>query len=159
MAKMFAIAGEKIFIGSASIADQDDDFVEADFSGVTWIEITGWTQRGEFGDSRTSVTSEQIGRPRVKKASGTFDAGTMENTFDRNNDDPGQQKLKEAMNSGDNYPIRVVDPLRSGQSTPAEAIFIGLPQSSRRNSGGPNDPDRLAAAININSNIVEVAAT
>lgn len=159
MAEMYSIAGERIYIGSAAISDQNDDFEASDFSSVTWVEITGWTQRGEFGDAAAVVTSDQIGRSRTKKAKGTNNAGTMENVFDRNDSDAGQAKLKEAMAASDNYPIRVLDPLRSGESTAAYAMFIGLVMSSRRNSGGPNDPDRISCSIEINSNIVDVAAT
>lgn len=159
MAEMHSIAGERIYISSAAISDKDTDFVEGDFSSVTWIEIPGWTQRGQFGDTSTVVTSDQIGRPRVKKAKGTANAGTMENVFDRNDGDAGQAKLKAARASSDNYAFRVLDPLRTGESTPAAAMFIGLVMSAPRNSGGPNDPDRISCSIEINSNIVEVAAT
>ena len=159
MAAMHSIAGEKFYIGTASISDKDADFTESDFSGVSWIEVTGWTQLGAFGDSRTVVTSDQIGNARTKKAGGTLNAGSMENTFDRNPADSGQKKLAEAMAAGTNYPFRVVDPLRSGQSTAAEALFIGIVTSSSRSGGGPNDPDRISATVEVNSNIVTVAAT
>lgn len=159
MAKMYPVAGSKIYIGNAPIADQDDDFVEADFSGVTWTEIKGWVTMGAHGDAATLVTSDQIGNSRTKKAKGTRNAGSMENVFDVVADDPGQLALIAAEKTDDNYPFRIVyNDAPAGGGTPSEHKFIGLVMSANRAGGGANDPRRMNATIEINSNLVFTAA-
>ncbi|MBY8918824.1 hypothetical protein KUG85_04720 [Nitratireductor sp. L1-7-SE] len=161
MAKMYPVAGCKFYIGSAAIDDQDDDFVAADFDAVTWIEVKGWVTMGASGDSATLVTSDQIGNKRTKKAKGTRNAGSMENTFDVVADDPGQLAMIAAEQTDDNYPFRTVyndAPTTGPAPTPSESLFIGLVMSKSRAGGGANDPRRMNSTVEINSNIVHVAA-
>lgn len=162
MAKMYAVAGCTISIGDAPIDDQDDDFEASDFDAITWTEIKGWVTMGAHGDAATLVTSDQIGNPRTKKAKGTRNAGSMENVFDVVADDPGQLAMIAAEKSNQNYPFRIVyndAPATGSAPAPSESLFIGLVTSGQRSGGGANDPRRRAMTIEINSNIVEVAAT
>lgn len=162
MAKMFAVAGCTLEISSAPIDDQDDDFVAADFDAVTWTPIAGWVTMGASGDSATLVTSDQIGNARTKKTKGTRNAGTMENVFDVVKDDPGQLALIAAEQDNKNYGFRIVynDAPATGVSpTPSEAMFIGLVMSTSYQGGGANDPRRLAATVEVNSNRVDVPAS
>lgn len=82
MAKMYPVAGCKLYIGDAAIDDQDDDFDAADFDAVSWTEVKGWVTMGAIGDTAQLVTSDQIGVARTKKAKGNRNAGSMENVFD-----------------------------------------------------------------------------
>jgi len=161
MAKMYPVAGCKFFIGNAAIADQDDAFDAADFTSVTWTEVKGWVQMGAVGDAAALVTSDQIGSARTKKAKGTRNAGSMENVFDVVADDTGQLAMIAAEQTDDNYPFRITyndAPLTGSAPTPSESLFIGIVMSQARQGGGANDPRRRNFNIEINSNIVPVAA-
>ena len=162
MAKMYAVADCKIFIGDAPMDDQDDDFVEADFDTVVWTEIDGWVTMGAHGDTAALVTSDQIGVGRTKKAKGTRNAGSMENVFDVVADDPGQLALVAAEQTNQNWPFRIVyndAPATGVAPAPSESKFIGIVMSQSRAGGGANDPRRMNATIEINSNVVFLPAT
>lgn len=162
MAKMYPVAGSRFYIGDAAIDDQDEDFAAADFDAVEWTEVKGWVTMGASGDAATLVTSDQIANSRTKKAKGTRNAGSMENVFDTVKDDPGQIAMIAAEATQLNYPFRIVynDAPATGVSpTPSESLFIGLVMSKSRAGGGANDPRRTNATIEINSNIVEIAAS
>lgn len=159
MAKMYSVADCKIYIGDAAIDDKDADFQESDFSGVSWVEIKGWVTLGAHGDAAALVTSDQVGVGRTKKAKGTRNAGTMDNVFDVVADDAGQLQLAAAEATSDNWPIRVVyNDTPSGGGTPSENKFIALVMSVQRQGGGANDPRRMGATLEINSNLVFKAA-
>lgn len=158
MPVMYPVAGKKLYIGSAAIDDQDTDFAESDFSSVSWVEVKGWVQMGAVGDAATLVTSDQISSGRTKKQKGTKNAGSMENVFDILAGDAGQTALRAAVASADNYPFKIDFPLRTGESTPARRLFIGLVMGDPEQGGGPNNPDRFSSTIEINSNVVKVAA-
>ncbi len=151
MAQLYPIAGSKIHIGNAAINDSDADAVEGDFSALTYVEIKGWTQSGRNGDAAALITSDQINVSRTKKAKGTSNAGSMENTFDLIYDDPGQLALIAAQGTQDNYPFKVVH--KNG----ATRYFYGLVMSSQEAGGGANTQHSMAGTIEINSNIVRVA--
>lgn len=161
MAKMYPVAGCKFYIGDAAIDDKDADFAAADFDAVSWTEVTGWVTMGAIGDTSSLVSSDQIGNARTKKGKGTRNAGSMENAFDVVKDDAGQLALIAAEQTDDNYPFRVVyndAPATGTDPTPSESLFVGLVMSTSYGGGGANDPRRMSATTEINSNIVPVAA-
>lgn len=161
MAKLFAIAGERFYIGSDPIEEPDGDVVAADFDDVTWVEVKGWVQMGAIGDTAALVTSDRINEGRTKKAKGTKNAGSMENVFDSIPADPGQLKLVEAEQSPQNYPMRIVHndaPAVGTAPTPSESLFIGLIMTTALQGGGANDPKRISATTEINSNIANIPA-
>lgn len=159
MAKMYSVAGCKIYIGDAAIEDKDADFQESDFAGVNWVEIKGWVTLGAHGDAAALVTSDQVGVGRTKKAKGNRNAGTMDNVFDVVADDPGQLQLVAAEKTNQNWPIRVVyNDAPAGGGSPSENKFIAIVMSAQRQGGGANDPRRMSATLEINSNLVFTAA-
>lgn len=158
MPTMYPVSGKKLYIGNAAIADKDTDFIADDFEGVTFIEVKGWVQMGPIGDTSALVESDQISTGRTKKQKGVKNAGSMENVFDILAGDAGQNALRAAVSSSDNYPFKIEDPLRSGESTPKTRLFIGLAMGDPEQGGGPNTPDRFSSTIEVNSNIVKVSA-
>lgn len=156
---LYPVAGWKIYIGGTK-ADQDTDFVAGDFSGESWTEIDGWSQAGGFGDAAQVITTAVINRNRDAKQKGTANAGTMENVFVWIPDDSGQAALKAAAAPSvkDNYAFKVTASDTSG-STPTTFYFIGLVMGFSRAGGDANTIQTVSATVEINSNIVEVAAT
>lgn len=145
------VAGSRIYIGP-QIADQDDDFEESDFTGLTFVEIDGWSQMGTLGDSAAMISTDLINRGRTIKQKGTFNAGQMQNVFAIILDDPGQLALIAAAKVRDNYAFKLA--MEDGSTR----YFIALVMSAEEAGGGANTIQNLNASLEINSNIVTVTA-
>lgn len=154
MPSLYPVAGMRLYIGSTKNT-QNSDFAESDFSSESWVEIDGWSQVGGFGDSAALVTFELVNRSRDEKQKGTSNAGSMENIFAQIDDDAGQLALISAASPSDknNYAFRVL------HVSGAERFFIGVVMSAREVGGTANNPRNLSSTIEINSNIVRVAAS
>lgn len=157
--ELYPVAGWKIHIGGTKPA-QTSDFVAGDFSGESWTEIDGWSQMGSFGDAAQAITTALINRNRDVKQKGTANAGTMENVFAWVPGDAGQAALLAAAAPSvkDNYAFKV-EASDTGGSTPTIFYFIALVMGSQRQGGDANTIQNISATLEINSNVVEVAAT
>ncbi|MEQ8446922.1 MAG: hypothetical protein RIB57_13640 [Pelagibacterium sp.] len=157
MGKMFATANTKIFVGTA-IEDQDDDFDAADFTGQTWTEIGGTTNLGQIGDAAELITSNQIARGRTKKAKGTVNAGSMAIVCDLDPGDAGQTALVAAGGAKDNYAFKIEFDDAPAGGTPTTRYFIALVMGTPEVYEEANSAKKLNATLEVNSNIVRVAA-
>lgn len=159
MADLYPVAGAKIYIGGIK-ATQDTDFAAGDFTAQTWVEIDGWETMGEVGDAAEIITTQLINRNRDLKMKGTRNAGTMENNFAVLPTDAGQIALIAAEKSPSNYAFKVLfnDDPTPGTGSGTILYFVGLVTSARESGGGANAVRMLSSTIEINSNIVKVAA-
>lgn len=159
MADLYPVAGMKFYIGGSSVTVPDDGTVAAaDFSGVTWQEVDGWEQCGAFGDAAQVITTSLINRQRDVKQKGTRNAGSMENVFAWLPGDAGQTAMQSAEASISNYPFKIEGP-DTGGSTPTLWQFYGMVATFQSQGGGANTIRNVSATVEINTNIVEVAAT
>ena len=125
-ADLYAVAGTKILIGPA-VQTKIADFIEADLSGLTYVEIDGFQSMGSYGDSAEVIETNLINRGRKIKQKGTTDAGSMENAFAIIPADPGQIALKAAMKTKSNYAFQVIyDDLPAARNTTA-TVTIASP--------------------------------
>lgn len=156
MADLYPVAGMRIYIGGVK-QTQNTDFVAADFSGEVWTEIDGWETAGAFGDAAQVITTSIINRGRDLKQKGTANAGSMQCQFAQLDGDAGQIKLKAAAapSNKSNYAFRV-DGSEGG--TPSKRYFVGLAMGFTEQGGGANTIRMVQSTIEINSNIVPVAA-
>jgi hypothetical protein len=150
-------AGTKIYIGGI-VADQDTDFVEADFSSATWVEIGGTTDLGTVGDKSTLITSNRINITRTKKAKGTRDSGTMTIVCGLDYADDGQVAVLAAEKTKSNYGIKVAFDDAPVGGTPSLRYFIALMSGVEEGFAGANDEKKLTITLEVNSNIVKVDA-
>lgn len=158
MADLFPVAGAKIYIGGVKNT-QATDFVAADFSGETWVEVDGWETMGGYGDAAETITTQLINRGRDVKQKGTRNAGQMTNQFAEIVGDAGQTAMIAAEASSNNYAFRIVfDDIPDGGSTGTTEYFVGLVTSWNRAGGGANTVRMREANVEINSNLVTVAA-
>jgi hypothetical protein len=160
---LYPIAGQRIYIGGVK-PDQNTDFVAADFTSQTWVEIDGWVNAGAVGDNTALITTALINRGRDVKQKGTANAGQMQNQFAVIADDPGQIALLAAAagSNKNNYAFRVLGndaPASGPDPEPSERLFVGLVMSAQEPGGDANTIRMLDATIEINSNIVKIAAT
>jgi hypothetical protein len=150
---LYPVAGSKIYIGGV-LLDSEDDFIESDFSGQSWQEVGGWSQMGAFGDKSQLLTRALIGRNRDIKQKGTANAGSMQCVFAMMPADPGQIALiaAAAPSNRNNYAFRI------DLSDGSKRYFIGLVMDATEAGGEANAIRDLNSTIEINSNIVSVAA-
>jgi hypothetical protein len=130
------------------------DFIESDFSGEVWTEIDGWSQMGAIGDAAQVITKSLINRGRDYKQKGTSNAGSMQNVFSILEDDPGQLAVIAAAEPAnkDNYAFRI------DLSNGAKRYFVALAMSSQEAGGEANTISDMNVTLEINSNVVKVAA-
>lgn len=162
MADLYPVAGSKIYIGGVT-ETQIDDFIESDFSGETWTEIDGWSQMGSVGDTAALITTALINRGRDLKQKGTANAGSMQNVFAIVAGDDGQEAMIAASKTRQNYAFKIEfdDAATSPASPtpqPSKVYFVGLVMSAQEAGGEANTIRTLNSTIEINSNVVNVAA-
>lgn len=156
---LYPVAGCHIFIGGV-LSDKSTDFIASDFATQVWTEIDGWMQMGSSGDAAQIITTPIINRGRDIKQKGTANAGQMQNQFTAILTDPGQLALIAASlpSNKNNYAFRVDLNDQIG-GAPSKRFFVGLVTTSEEPGGGANTIRQLNATIEINSNIVRVAAS
>lgn len=107
MGKLVAVAGSKIFIGTRVAAKGEVTLADFAPQQTEWIEINGWTSAGSVGDTREIITQNFINQNRTRQIKGTRSGGTMENTFAPIANDPGQIRLREAVEDCSPYAFKV----------------------------------------------------
>lgn len=161
MADIPVVAGAKFYIGNAAMTPPSTPVTAATFDSVTWVEVDGWVTKGSLGDTAEVITTLLINRNRAVKQKGTVNAGSMENTFAFVPSDAGQAALKAAFGQKSNYPFQIVydDEVTPTTGTGSEELFIGTVTSYSDPGGDANVIRMIAATVEVNSNIVAVAAT
>ena len=154
----FATAGSKVFIGGV-INDKKEDFVAADFTSQSWIEIDGPENIGSVGDTAATITSSVINRGRDVTMKGTRNAGTMELILNINYADAGQIALLAAEKSVHNYAFKVEFNDAPEGGTPSQRMFIALVMSASEALDEANNIMKLNSSLAVNSNIVRINAT
>ncbi len=151
-----AVAGQKLFIGG-QLDDKATDFVASDFAGQSWVEVDGWETCGSAGDTAALISTDLINRGRTIKQKGTKNAGQMQNVFAIVPGDAGQTALIAASTTNKNYAFRIDN--NDGVVTPSKRYFVALVMNAEEVGGSANTIQKLNATVEINSNIVKVAAT
>lgn len=154
---VYAVNGARMYIGGAKL-DKDTDFVEGDFAGESWVEIGGLVNMGEVGDSNDLITANLIAKNRTKKAKGTANAGSMALVAAADWNDEGQQAMRAAQKTSDNFAFKIVFNDAPPGGTPSERKFIGLVMGARNQFNEANSILNLASTIEVNSNIVPIEA-
>lgn len=158
---LLTVADAKFYIGGP-LEPTNDDFVEADFTGQTWLEVDGWETMGDIGDTAATITTALINRGRDVKQKGTKNAGSTEMRFAALagvTPDAGQSAMVAASKTKRNYGFRVVLADGTTEANGTQLLFSGLVMSSRMIGGSSNTVIMRAFPIEINSNVVEVEAT
>lgn len=158
---LYPVAGCRIYIGGV-LADKATDFVAADFTSQTWVEVDGWSQMGQIGDAGALITTPLINRGRDVKQKGTANAGSMQNVFAIVPGDAGQTALRAAAapSNKSNYAFKIElnDKPDGVGATASQRLFVGLVMGAQETGGAANTVRNLEATIEINSNVVPVAA-
>ncbi len=158
---IFSTAGSKLSIGAA-IDEKNIDFVAADFTSQTWVEIKNLETLGSLGDTSEAINQAIIGESRVKTLKGARTASTMEIVAALDYADAGQLALiaAEKQSSAFAFKLELADKPAAGAS-PKNSIryFIAKVMSIVEAYEGANSVVNLTATLGVNSNIVKVAAS
>lgn len=151
----------KISISNGAAAASID--TEAEFDGLTYLEIGQILNLGEFGDQAAEIVAEYLNLGRVEKYKGNRDAGTLdlEVGYDVDND-TGQAELITAEASSNNWAFKVElddSDLTDSPSNNTTFYFRGQVMSKRNRIGGSNSIVALLCSIAVNSAIITKAAT
>ncbi|WP_029042569.1 phage tail tube protein [Cucumibacter marinus] len=157
MSNLFATGGSKLYIGGA-LAYSGTDLSSSDFSGESWTQIKGVTNLGSAGDNAELITSAHIGSNRVRKIKGTRNAGSMQIMADLDYADAGQLALIAAEKARDSYAFKIEFNDAPSGGTPSERLFVAYVMSAVDEMGEANNATQLSATLEIDSNIVRVAA-
>ncbi len=157
MSYLFATAGSLLHIGAAK-AFSGTDFTASDFTAESWVEVGGTTNLGSAGDTANLITSDQIARARTRKLKGTRNAGSMEVVCDLDYADAGQIALIAAEKTPHTYAFRITFNDAPAGGTPSVRYFVALVMSTAEQYDEANSVMKLNATLEIDSNIVRVAA-
>ena len=158
--ELYAVAGLKFFIGG-ELAPDKEDMEATDFSSIVWKEVDGWETMGAIGDNYALITASLINRGRDVKMKGTANAGQMQNQFAVLAGDAGQLAIIAASKTRKNYAFKIEfndTPSTGSAPTPSMKYFVGMVMSAQEQGGNANTARMLSSTIEINSNIVDVAA-
>lgn len=154
---LFATAGAKLFIGGI-LAMKSTDFVAADFTGETWVEVKQLESLGSLGDASNEIAQDIIGEKRTKRLKGTRVAPPMEVIAGIDYADAGQIALHAAEKTKFDYAFKVTfDDAPSG-GTPSERLFIAKVGGAVEAYDTANQVMKLNASLWVNSNVVRVNA-
>lgn len=162
MSHLFATAGSKLFIGPVKAFNGTDftasDFPETGESALTFTEVGGTTNLGSAGDTSELITSDQIARARTRKLKGTRNAGAMEVVCDLDYADAGQLALIAAEKAIHTYAFKLQFNDAPAGGTPSIRYFVALVMSAGEQYDEANSVMKLNSMLEIDSNIVRVAA-
>lgn len=158
---IFSTAGSKLSIGGA-LAAKNTDFVAADFTSQTWVEIEPMESIGSLGDTATEITFDAIANARTQKLKGTRNAGNMEIVAGIDYADAGQIALLAAEKTPNDYAFKLeFNDKPAAGTAPKNSMryFVAKVMSVSEALDTANNVMKLNASLGINSNIVKVAAS
>lgn len=154
---IFATNGAKLFIGGTE-NQKSTDFVAADFTGETWVEIGETENLGSVGDTAAEITFDGIASNRTRRLKGTRNAGTMDVVCGIDYADAGQIALIAAEKTAHDYAFRIVLNDAPIGGTPSERMFIAKVASVAEALDAANNVMKLNSTLWVNSNVVKVNA-
>lgn len=157
MAQPYGATGTRVYISTAVTSAPADS---AAYGALSWTEIGDVESLGDFGDEAQILTANSLGRSRVVKVKGPYDAGSLTITVLDKPDDTGQAAAKVAAGTSYDYPIKVIlpNPVTVG-GTGEIAYLIGKVSSKSLNVGDATNIVKRRFTVAINSEITEVPAT
>jgi hypothetical protein len=159
MSILLATAHSKLYIGAAK-AFAGTDFVASDFTSgsPSYTQIGGTTNLGSAGDTSELITSNQINIGRTRKAKGTRNAGAMQVVCDLDIADAGQLAAIAAEKTSQSYAFKLTFNDAPSGGTPSTRYFAAFVMSATEQWDEANSVMKLNLTLEIDSNIVRVAA-
>ncbi len=154
---LYATNGAKLFLGGV-LAQKSTDFVLADYSSQTWLEIKELESLGSLGDTSAEISIDIIGEGRTKRLKGTRNAGTMEVICGADYAGAGQAAAIAAEKTIHDYAWKLVLNDAPAGGTPSERYFIAKVGAAPEVFDAANNVMKQHLTLWVNSNIVKVDA-
>lgn len=148
----FYIGPAKVFSGTPLVAS---DFTTG---SPVWTQVKGSTNLGTLGGGSEVIKSAQIDGNTVRKTLGPGDEGGMQVVFDRKPDDAGQIALIAAKVARKSYAFKIEFNDAPVDGTPSTRYFIGFVTTAAEELNTATNQIALNSAIEIDGNVVPVAA-
>lgn len=156
-ARVFATAGAKVYIGPVYSASVD---TVTEFAALSYTQINGVSQIGEFGDAKPVIKFDVIDEGRTRKAKGNSDAGALSLVMALDDTDTGQTNLVTALGSPLAYAFKVeLNDKLTTSGTNTLIMFYGKVMSNSYTMGGANEIARRTVSVEVDSAIYRKAAT
>lgn len=146
-------AGTRLYVSAAQPATYD----AAGYALLSWTEVGEIISIPEFGKSYNLVTHNPLGDRKTYKRKGSYNEGNLACQLARVPDDAGQAIVITALDSDD--PISFKVDFGDGETTNTLQNFSGLVMSYTTNTGSSDQIRTASVSIEIDGDIVEVAAT
>lgn len=150
---IFASNGTKLFIGGV-MNTKSTDFVEADYTPQTWVEIGEIEALGTVGDSAAEITFDSMSAGRTRRLKGTRNAGTTDVVCALDYNDPGQLAAIAAERTPHDYAFRMVLNDAPPGGTPSERLFVAKVASASESYDTANSVVKLNLTLWVNGNVV-----
>lgn len=157
MAGLYPVAGSRLYIGAE--VEAKGTVTAADFADAEWVEIGGWANAGELGDTQEIGEQSLINESRMRKFKTILNGGNMVNQFVPMPDDPGQTAFKAAIASCKPFQFKIEWGAGCGETEAPEGMtdmFYGLALPGSRQGGDATAVHLRNWTIAVDSNIVEV---
>ena len=153
-----ATAGSKIYIGGV-LAISATPFVEDDFAGMSWINISWVDNMGTFGDKAQDISFIAVDVQRTIKLKGSFDAGNLTLSCGIDYEDEGQSLCLAGLETPYDYAFQVLfNDMPSGGTSGSTRYFIAKITSMVEQLEAANNVMKRQIILGIDSNIVAVNA-
>lgn len=143
------VAKSKVSIGTATA-----EYTEAALAADTYVLIDGIRTIGNFGDTFSTISVDEVGDGRTRKAKGVANAGTMELTCSRRINDAGQIAMVAAAESPAAFNFKIELP--NGDGTFETNYVSALVMSKAKGLGGPNDTQTRTFTLEVNEAPIEI---
>lgn len=152
---VYTSAESKVFIGGVATGTEN----QAAYEAKTWVEITEVSSIGAFGDAASEITFTAVSDRRVRKFKGSFNAGSMVLEMGVDEDSTGQDNLRAAQASDNDYCFRI-DRNDNNAASPTDVTreyFNGKVMDFVVSIGTAEQITTATSTIGINTAIVKVA--
>jgi len=138
----------ELHVAAAKPATDD----QAGYEALTFTEVEGVVNIGEFGDNSEDVTATRLKDGRTEHFNGAKDGGEIQVQAISNASDPGQIIVKAGSGTNTTHSFKIVDP--NGNAT----YFFGRLANWTQSERTASSYEGVAFTMRRNSDAVEVAA-
>ena len=126
---------------------------QAGFAAKTYVTVGEITEIPEYGKTSTIIRHTSFDSRKTRKFKGTYDNGSVTLALARDTANAGQDDLRDANDSDDEYSFRVV--MQDGTTQ----YFTGIVASYTTNFAGVDSIVAASALVEINDDILEFSGT
>lgn len=162
MANAKTQAGAKFYIAvdiSDAPAAQNDILADTDYAALTWLEVKAVGSMGETGTTTNLPTYDELATDVTQKGKGISNAGDPEVEVRRIGNDPGQEAMRAAALTSDNYAFKYeLNDMPSGGTNGTIRYNRGVVTGPRSPNGRNEDFDLEIYALGLNQREIIVEA-